>query len=229
MATNIQRVEDCFRDRESFLLAQMSALECDARKLDNALMIRDSQEVEGLYDVTTHSNLLSYMVKTAGMNGTGLCGMGTMTEFLRRPRMIRPNEEQEEALAHVNIHLTVDDFTSPFPVMMVELPRNKHFKGCVVNHLHEKVIITNLIARSGDFDVTTVIRNDGRPIEDYISNVNEDPELLTTLHWSLQGQRVALNMCLLLSNYGCTEEPAFPKVLATAFIAQINCSAVSPN
>lgn len=130
------------------------------------------------------------------------------------PKIARPTPEQAEAFSHISLDLSVNDFACPFRCLLVELSDNPVFKACLICTGFDGCLCLNLYSRHGKYDITTMIRADDKwPIENSLRTVEKDEDLERDLEHSHSAQRVALNMALALTNYGCDVGPAYPKAL----------------
>lgn len=136
-----------------------------------------------------------------------------VSRWLRgQPRICRPTTEQSEALAEVEINLELKDYSQPFEAVCVETPYAP-FRAVVCCQPSPDVLILNVI---GDFtagDVGVCLRQEeGRTIESFLALM--DPDLDPYKAAVIASERLALNMMLALSNFGCKSQPAYPKAQA---------------
>ncbi len=142
-----------------------------------------------------------------------LCGLLAQSMWLKDgPRVIRPTPEQAESLSHVEINLELGDYEQPFHTVLVETPNNPVFTSITLCRISPDVLILDLHSKGSTDDIVTLIRHEpGRLVEDSLKLVEDDCKSL--LPHSIACQRVALNMCLALVNYGNKTEPLLPKQL----------------
>lgn len=139
----------------------------------------------------------------------GLLGWGRW--FKDGPKLLRPTPEQAESLSQVEINLELKDYSQPYPACFVEY-RVGPFLGCLCYRHSPNTLILQLASCGNLDDIVTFIRDqEGVPIETFLNTLDEGCEEL--LEHSLKVQRVALNLCLAMSNFGHQCSPAFPKAL----------------
>ena len=213
MPKQIQRIQDVFRSPDCPPFLYQIIAEARARKLDKLVTIT-ANEGSNNYEVAALTPSLGYIARVS--SGTDVAGMAVSAMWLMdKPHIIRPTTEQAEAMAHVSIDLSVAEFSSPYQTVLVELQDDPRFIACMVSTGLTGCLVTNLYSRKGDYDITTLIRDDGRPIETFLTLFNNDEDLKAAEAETKAANRVALNMCLAMVNYGCVAEPAYPKQLAT--------------
>jgi hypothetical protein len=127
------------------------------------------------------------------------------------PKMFKPKAEHVRALENVEVNLTLEDFTSPYPSILVDLSPYEHlspFMAVIVTRLPDHLVCT-MFSENHMHDVTITIAQTQDYIEASIKHYNND---VTEDHSVLaKVLRVALNSCLALSHFGNHIEYLFPK------------------
>lgn len=128
------------------------------------------------------------------------------------PKVFVPTNDQARALENVEVRLSLEEFTSPYPSLLVDLrclgfdpittvtvtKLPDHMVCCLMSerHLHD---ITSTIAQTQGIIEDSLVYYDDEVIE------TEDTDVTT------RATRVAINSCLALSHFGNRMDYLFPK------------------
>lgn len=146
-------------------------------------------------------------------NGHELAGLLAISRWIKHPVVIRPTQEQAESLKETSIDLELTDYEQPFEAVLVETPGCGDFYGCLCYKAEPEVMVTHLMSRNPlDWIVTPIRHREGVKLERAVSTLY-DESLTDLLVQSRHAQRLALNLCLCLVNFGHKTEPLLPKQL----------------
>ncbi len=150
-----------------------------------------------------------------GQDYAGL--LATVCWLREGPKIANVTEEQFQALRRVEVRLEVSDFKMPFPSLLVNMPVGKMYR-CVILHScltpepHKlPIMIGASISRDHMHDIVNVARQrEGIVLEEsitkFIGDVTEEEG-----EGASSCLRVACNMALAMTNFGCQAEWMFPK------------------
>ena len=151
-------------------------------------------------------------------NGMNVLENWVMGKFLKDgPKVVSPSAEQCEMLRLVDANLTLSDFMPPFETVAIfwpdELMRSlskEHGKPCSqLTVMHYDRAIPYLVSLSGggfcDTNEHLLIIGDTNLIEQNLKDWESRNEMQASQTMVLN--RIAINLCLLLTRYGYTEEP----------------------
>lgn len=123
------------------------------------------------------------------------------------PKTFVPTPEQAEALARIDVNLTVDDYSQPFPAVLVEVDEGP-YRFVIVYH-EPGLLVCSILSNQNRHDITTTVgRTDGF-IEDSLRRFDE--ELQPEAKIAHRCLHIAINACLALSNYDVRTELLLPK------------------
>ena len=145
-------------------------------------------------------------------SATEWMGVYSMSQWLATGMHVAvPTQEQAESFANIAIELEVPDFSSPFKAVAVEIPHNPIFESVIVYCHNPHTMILSLVSKQNVNDVVTTITHHGKLAIERSLETLGDESLAHCLQQSISAQRIALNMCLCLSNWGCNTGPRYPK------------------
>ena len=123
------------------------------------------------------------------------------------PKVFKPTKEQCLALEHVNVNLLLEDYTQPYPAILIQLDYPPFTN--VLCYKEEKILVC--VLHTGDHlnDITTTVARTDCFVEDSLVKFDEDCK--ADAKTAAAALRVACNACLALSNYGCHAKYLFPK------------------
>lgn len=152
-------------------------------------------------------------LKSTCRTGADYVGLYVLSRFVADgPKVVEPFERQCEAMRHVAIELELTDLSMPYDTVAVVMPTGWRYRTVFVHRYSPQLLLMVLHSHDHLDDVTTVVHwTDGRHVERSLETLYDDLDAL--LPETLAAQRVALNCCLLLSNYGHDLRPALPKEL----------------
>lgn len=208
----IQRIEDVIPNRE--LIEELKILgSLPFRWID--IIPLDPPEFE-IRSMVGQLPPFVYAIWNASRSASTLCGLLSFSEWLKDcPRIIRPSAEQAESLAQVAIEIELKDYEQPFPCLCVEIPGNKVFKAAICYRHSPDILAMELVSHDHLDDINTMIRQrEGTTVERALEKLDPEDDMESLEPYSVAAQRVALNMCMCLMQYGHKESPAFPKELA---------------
>jgi hypothetical protein len=147
-------------------------------------------------------------------SGYDYAGMAASACWIREgPKIVHISEYQYQCMARVEVRLQLKDFSMPYPTVCCSMPPGKLHRAVIVCRYASDVLVCQCISHDNLNDVCTLIREyQDRPMEDSITkyaDLNEDEANITS-----QSLRVASNMLLALSNYGCHAQYLFPAEVA---------------
>lgn len=166
----------------------------------------------------------SPMLKSLFATGSDYAGGAASIAWLREgPKIVNVNQEQWEALSRVQVRLTVEEFSMPFPTILFNMPPGKMHEYVVLHryqvrgvsvqppHNPAPCMIGCSISYDNTHDIVTLIKNSNsehieKSLGKYWGEVTQEEGENTLL-----SLRVACNMALAMSNYGCQAEYIFPK------------------
>lgn len=160
----------------------------------------------------------------------GVCAMDAYSRFLAEgPKLFRPTEEQFESMQHVELHMPVSEFRSPFPTLAIRIPLafRKRLRdefaiptdrmpySVLVHHrtepgepgtIHYMVRFGQGLDAHEDANIMTA-QDGNEDIEEALGRVviGDGAPVLSDNEsrcLTLLG-RVSLNLCLMLTHYGC--------------------------
>lgn len=145
------------------------------------------------------------------ISGADISGMIAMINWLKEgPKIARATEEQFQALSQVEVRMELKDFSMPYPSVLVDLPPGHLHKAALLHRYTPEVLICNSVSHDNLNDVCTVIRQ--TPWEEmevslgrYYDGIQEDESQQTQ-----RALRVACNLMLVMTSYGCKTAPVFP-------------------
>ena len=157
------------------------------------------------------------------------------------PKMFRPSAEQWESMEHVDLSISPHDFRTPYPVTLVQIPPDARRRlaarfginpGAVPNKVlircrrdpgdETQTVLVNVPFRPNEEYFFFADRAENRTIEEAIRRRNLEGEIVFTdedtpadmlpqTRFALVACRAALNLCLMLTHYGCqTGQPFDP-------------------
>ena len=125
------------------------------------------------------------------------------------PKFFRPTIEQCQALENVDINLTLDHYSQPFPAILVSVDYPPFIRVLVYHNQAERMLTACLYSKKNENDIVTTIRTMDGFIEESVRRFDEDcKEHAETASKAL---RVALNSCLILSNHEISTNYLYPK------------------
>lgn len=125
------------------------------------------------------------------------------------PKLFKPSQEVQAALANVEVRLHLNDYRQPFPALMVAVdfpPFN-----AVLCHHSEHLLSACLFTADHEGDITTTIARKQADTVIEHSIVRFDEECRRDAKVASQALRVAINSCLALTHYGCHLNYLFPR------------------
>jgi hypothetical protein len=149
-------------------------------------------------------------LRDVASTGADISGMiAAIAWFKEGPKIARASEEEYQALSRVEVRLELKDFTTPFPTMLVDLPPGHLHKAVLIHRHGPEILVCNSISHTFTDDICTVIRQSeevmdaslGRFYDEITEDVNRQ---------SLEGLRVACNLLLAMTSFGCKTTPIFP-------------------
>jgi len=131
------------------------------------------------------------------------------------PKIFRPTVEQCEALEEIEVSVPWSDYAQPYPAVLVDLPPERYgpVSSMLVYHRPDAGFVT-FYGRKGTADadlVTTQPLSRPGPIEDLLQSFDDDCQDIKAS--AVRANRVAVNSCLALVNYGHQARVLFPKDL----------------
>ena len=159
----------------------------------------------------------------SGADYAGL--LATVCWLKEGPKIVNVTEEQYQALACIEVRLEVKDFTMPYPTLLVNMPPGKmhryvvlHSCSVVAQKGSDMVVVPVLIGTSISYDntsdiVTVVRQSTGNMVEESLDRFygTVTIEEAEATHASM---RVAANMALAMTGYGCQARYLFPAEVA---------------
>lgn len=149
------------------------------------------------------------------INGNGadyFSQLAISTWLVDGPKVFRPTAEQCAALEQIEVRVSLEDYSQPYPALAVELPRELYdsYVCCVCFRHPRPYFIGCLFSRDHLHDITTTVaRNDGEYMEKSLTSFEENCR--EDAPWASRVLRVACNACLALSHYGSHLNYLFPK------------------
>jgi hypothetical protein len=146
---------------------------------------------------------------TAGSEALGL--KATSIWLLDGPKIFRPSKEQCAALENINVNLTVQEYSQPYPSILIEVDYPPfHSVLC-----YQETDVLAFVLNSKDHlnDISTTIVNSSDLMEVALNTYDNDCESLQDP--SIRALRVACNSCLALSHYGNHIDFLYPKEVQT--------------
>lgn len=206
----IQRIEDVIKS-EHLIQVLLALNHYSMEQLGGKpwLEIVHEEGSERYQVVPKMPELFESLLRKGIATGADWLGLLAGAMWLRAPRMARPTPEQAESFQNIAIELEVTDFSAPFPAMVIETPGCDPFESVIVYHA-DNILVLHLSSKNMEDDIVTTVRHvPGRAIEVAINILDDtcDPSLAEE---SLRAQRIALNMCLALTNYGFKDADANP-------------------
>lgn len=149
-------------------------------------------------------------------NGADAFGMwGDSIWLIDGPKLFYPTVAQCEALAQVEVGLTMEDYRQPYPALAVVFPDGwgAPFRACLC-HLSDdgKFAGFGLVDPPSHKDgicITVGMGAASKRLEDVIQRYDQD--CLDNAKQAGLAARIALNACLCLVNYGARRGLLFPK------------------
>jgi hypothetical protein len=154
------------------------------------------------------------------LSGGDAFGMKALSWWLGQgPKIFKPSQAQAQALEQVDVNLPLGDYTQPYPAMLVMLGKDWYppFESVLLFHDRgalsgSRDTLSGTIHSEGhEYDITTTVRCDGRPIEVSLRKFDEDCS--DHNETAAKVLRIACNSCLALSHFGCHLDYLFPKEL----------------
>ncbi len=159
-------------------------------------------------------------------SGQDYAGLLATVAWLREgPKIADVTEEQWQALSRVEVRLPVSGFAMPYPSLLINMPPGKMHKYVILHRADldwrvwghaapVPVLIGCSVSHDNNHDVVTVAREcGGEDLEASlgtfslgVSSDEADSALLSL--------RVACNMALAMTNYGCQAGYVFPEEVA---------------
>lgn len=145
------------------------------------------------------------------VSGADIAGMIAMVNWIKEgPKIARATEEQFQALSQVEVRMELKDFSMPYPSVLVDMPPGHLHKAALLHRYSPEVLICNSVSYDNQNDVCTVIRQTpGEEMEvslgRYYDSITEDESQQTQ-----RALRVACNLMLVMTSYGCKTAPVFP-------------------
>jgi hypothetical protein len=127
------------------------------------------------------------------------------------PKIFRPTREQCFALEQIEVNLSFEDFSMPYPTLMVDLPKDLYspYECCLV-HKDKDILTFCTTSRDHAHDIVTTIHHGTLNLEEPFRKYDEDCEDFESVA-TTRAIRVAANSCLALSNYGWHKKYLYPK------------------
>jgi len=182
---------------------------CLYRKNPHWLTI--SAEGGNEYRITLHESiaLLGFLPPTGRARALLLA---LSTWIGQGPKIARPSVEQCRALEQVEVRLSLDEYTQPYPVLAVDLPDGLYppFRAVLLQWLPETPCLgVHVFSTNLTDDISTMIRKDGKPLEASLSVYDATVES-HLVPQCLKLQRAAVNLALAMSHFGSTAEYLLP-------------------
>lgn len=128
------------------------------------------------------------------------------------PKVFYPTLEQCEALENVEVRLTLEEYSQPYPAIAIVLPKGKYGPfDCVLCYKDERGILICTLNSGGAHtsDITTTVNQTSDFIE--LSLQKFDVDCQVDAPTASRALRVACNACLALSHYENHMSFLFPK------------------
>lgn len=156
----------------------------------------------------TADSFLSEMAVTGSEVGNFLAAVAWVKAG---PKIARVTEEQYQVLQHVDVRLELADFTSPYPTLLVDLPPGHMHKAVIVYQYRPDICVAVSYSYDSRSDIVTLIyQRPGHFLEETLEKYGQDCDAAECAE-NLQSLRVAFNMALALSNFGCHADYLLPK------------------
>lgn len=152
-------------------------------------------------------------LKGAIANSAGALAMWAASHWLGGgPKLFRPSKDQCKAMEQIAVNLTLEEFSMPYPALMVELDYPP-FNSCLVFKTKDIMICSLHSADHVDDICTTIaVNKPDHEVEKSLQKFDDDcKELAPQAALAL---RVACNCCLALTHYGNHLSYLFPKEVA---------------
>lgn len=162
---------------------------------------------EGMFQASTPYETWIKKLWHSGVDSFSL--WATSLYYADGPKVYKPSQETCDALAEIEVKLSLSDYAQPYPVVLVVLPQKIGPFKSVLCHKSERVLICVMATDGNTDDVTASISIDGRPMEASIEQFDEGCREHSKL--ATRVLRIAINACLALANYGCRTEWLRPK------------------
>lgn len=155
--------------------------------------------------------LVDTMLRKLFPSGSDICGSVASVAWLKEgPKIVNVTPAQYQVLSNIDVRLELKDFSMPYPTMLVNLPEGLKHRYVIIHRYAADILILLTISHDHQDDVSTIIRQwPGRFVEESLDRY--DVDLKNIAETSCQSLRVACNMMLAMSNYGCYSEYLFPK------------------
>lgn len=127
------------------------------------------------------------------------------------PKLFKATPEQCEAMNHVDVNILPREYTQPYPALMVVLPK----EACppffaVLCYRDETIAVFVLFSHDHKDDITTAVNlQSDKLLEWAIEEFKHDAAYLRDV--AAPALRIAANVCLALSHYGCHLDYLLPK------------------
>lgn len=126
------------------------------------------------------------------------------------PKIFRPTKEQCAAMEQVDVNLLLEDYSQPYPAIMILLDYQPFHS--VLCYREEQILVCVLMSKSNIYDITSCHHSRNQLIESSLSKF--DPECKKYGAQANKALRVACNCCLALSHYGHHTDYLYPQEAA---------------
>lgn len=194
----IQRAYDLIPEVAAKELLRLARIE---REWVDFVMVNPEKEVYRA--ATKHDTWFEKLVKS----GQDFFSMHALSIWLvDGPKIFRPTKAQCEAMEHVEVNLTIDDYAQPYPSLLVEFPDARYapFSSVLVTRT-QHLLSGCLNTREAKHDIITTIHGNRTTIEHCLCRFDSD---IAATHAKIGALalRVAINSCLALVNFGSHKE-----------------------
>lgn len=143
-------------------------------------------------------------------DGADYISMWSMSVFFADgPKVFRPTADQVEAMAHIDVNITLEEYAQPYPTILVQLPKYIGPFHSVLVH-HSTNMLSCLLLSDGNLrDICTVVGVKDGMVE--MSVRKFDIECTEDQEHAVPALRVGINSCLALANYDTHTSLLFPK------------------
>ena len=135
-----------------------------------------------------------------------------LANWLREgPKIVDVSKAQYRALANVEVRINLSDYQQPFNTVLVNLPPGHLHQSCLLSILNDddggRCLVTCLMSGDHKNNIASFI-GPNSPLE--VSLGKYDADCIELADYSTPNLRVAINMMLAMSNFGCMSDYAFP-------------------
>jgi hypothetical protein len=127
------------------------------------------------------------------------------------PKVFVPTREQQEALAQIDVRLRAEEYSQPFPAILVNVDCPP-FNAALVCHRSPTITVA-MLTHDNKNDTTTVVSPNQETIDHGLRKFDEDCR--TYAAQAHRTARIAINGCLALANYEHRLSHLFPYEHAT--------------